>query len=397
MKIHFGYLLGFAALLIAGCAAFFSVYGIGQLFAGATTAVIVMASALEFGKLVAASYLQRYWKEINKLMRVYVVIGVIILIGITSGGIYGFLSSAYQQTYQKFAINQNEIEFLKQKETFFNDDVKRYDKELINISNNIATLSDAKATSIQVRDNNSSTGVRNTISTTGLRLSQERINVEEANRKEIMIRRNMASDSLQKYQTEILLKQNDSEITSELGPLVYISNLTGLSMDRVVNYFILILIFVFDPLAITLVIATNWVFQREKEKRNKKIVINEVGDKTLNTKELIKSSKINPPTENKLDGNVDELIRTSNDVENNDKPSEIIKNAEEIQEKKTENTNVSEQIPPTIINPNNIPKPNNKSQITNIGSGIKREEIKEIRQGLANRGFTKKIPTRRGH
>ena len=89
-------LVGLSALLIAGSAAFFSVFGLSKLFAGAQLAVIIMAGSLEFGKLVAASFLYRYWTNINLLHRTYMTIATIILVLITSAGIFGFLSNAYQ-------------------------------------------------------------------------------------------------------------------------------------------------------------------------------------------------------------------------------------------------------------------------------------------------------------
>ena len=100
-------------------------------------------------------------------------------------GIYGFLSSAYQDTYRQLTIKNNKTSFLTQKKDFYNKDVIRYDQELERISNNISTLSNAKVSNIQVRDTTVSSGFRSTISTTELRLSQKRIDVEEQNRKDV--------------------------------------------------------------------------------------------------------------------------------------------------------------------------------------------------------------------
>ena len=91
--IQFKHLVIFTSLLIAGCAAYFSVYGIGLLFSGATIAVMIMASSLELGKLVTTSWLFRYWNKANILMRVYMIFAVFALMGITSLGIFGFLTS----------------------------------------------------------------------------------------------------------------------------------------------------------------------------------------------------------------------------------------------------------------------------------------------------------------
>ena len=133
---------------VSASAAFYSVSGLSKLFAGATFEVIIMAGSLEVAKLVTASLLYQYWDTINKTLRAYLSIATVILVLITSMGIYGFLSAAYQETYQKLSINENRIEFLDQKREFYQQDVTRYDSELERISNNISTLSNAKATGI---------------------------------------------------------------------------------------------------------------------------------------------------------------------------------------------------------------------------------------------------------
>ena len=250
-------LLGLSALFVAFNAAFFSVSGLSKLFAGATLSVILMASSLEIAKLITAGYLYNYWDKINKVFRWYLVSGVVILILITSLGIYGFLTSAFQDTFNQFSVNEKQKVFLQQKEKFYSDDVVRYDEELQRISNNISTLSNAKSQSIQVRDTSVVGGVRTTISTAELRLAQSRINVEEENRKGVQSKREVAADSLQSIQLKILDLDTNLESASELGPLQYLSGLTGYGMDRIINWLILIIIFVFDPLAVALVVAFN--------------------------------------------------------------------------------------------------------------------------------------------
>jgi len=251
------FLLGLSALFVAFNAAFFSVSGLSKLFAGASLSVIVMASSLELAKLITAGYLYNYWEKINKSFRIYLSGAVVILVLITSLGIYGFLTSAFQDTFNQFSIKEKQLAFLQQKEKFWEDDVARYDVELGRISQNISTLSNAKATGIQVRDTSSSTGFRNTISTTELRLSQKRIGVEEENRKGVQSKREVASDSLQSIQIKILDLESMEGVSSELGPLEYLSGLLDRPMDVIINWFILIIIFVFDPLAVALVIAFN--------------------------------------------------------------------------------------------------------------------------------------------
>ena len=271
-KGSFPTIIALSALSVSISAAFYSVSGLSKLFAGAAFEVIIMAGSLEVAKLVIASLLYQYWDIINKALRTYLSIATIILVLITSMGIYGFLSAAYQDTYRQLTIKENQVSFLDQKKQFYEKDVIRYDQELERISNNISTLSNAKVSNIQVRDTSVSSGFRPTISTTELRLSQKRIEVEEENRQKVQTKREVAADSLQKYQIEILTLENNAEVAGELGPLQYLSGLTGISMDKIINYLLLVIIFVFDPLAISLVVAANFAFANAFPKREEDVL-----------------------------------------------------------------------------------------------------------------------------
>jgi hypothetical protein len=270
-KGMFPFLIAFSALSVSASAAFYSVYGLSKLFAGAQFQVIIMAGSLEFAKLVTASLLYQYWDTINKALRFYLSIATIVLVLITSMGIYGFLSAAYQETYSKLRIAENEIKYLENKKEFYEEDVARFDGELEKISENISVLSSAKASSIQVRDTSSTTGYRQTISTTELRLAADRIRVEEENRNKVYEKRTIAADSLQKYQLKILELESNNEVAGELGPLQYLSGLTGTPMDKIINVLLLIIIFVFDPLAISLVVAANFAFAQAYPPKKYKI------------------------------------------------------------------------------------------------------------------------------
>ena len=275
-------IIAFSALSVSGSAAFYSVYGLSKLFAGAQFEVIIMAGSLEIAKLVIASLLYQYWDTINKLLRTYLTVAAFILVLITSMGIYGFLSAAYQDTYKSLIVNQNKIEFLENKAEFYENDVNRYDKELQQIMDNISTLSNAKSRSIQVKDTSVAGGIRNTISTVDLRLAQNRLTIEENNRKDVYLRRTVAADSLQKYKLEILELENSAEASGELGPLQYISGLTGTPMDKIINILLLVIIFVFDPLAISLVVAANFAF----DIANRKNLYNEYEDEIYDEGDL---------------------------------------------------------------------------------------------------------------
>ncbi len=269
-KGMFPFLIAFSALSVSASAAFYSVSGLSKLFAGASLEVIIMAGSLEFAKLITASLLYQYWDTINKTLRTYLAISTVVLVLITSMGIYGFLSAAYQETYSKLSTIENQKGFIQKKVDFYQNDVNRYDEEIKRISSNISTLSNAKASTIQVRDTSVSGGFRQTISTTELRMAQNRINIEEENRKLAQSKRTIASDSLQKFQLQVLSLDNNNEVAGELGPLQYLSSLTGYPMGKIINILLLIIIFVFDPLAISLVVAANFAFDKAYPKKKYK-------------------------------------------------------------------------------------------------------------------------------
>ncbi|MDH3583477.1 MAG: hypothetical protein OER86_04610 [Phycisphaerae bacterium] len=114
MRWFFTLLIGLSALFIAGCAAVFSVKGLGLLFAGSAVAVMTMAASLEAGKLVAASFLYRYWRELNIPLRIYLFTAVLVLVGVTSLGIYGYLARAYETTHTQVALLESRVTSLDQ-------------------------------------------------------------------------------------------------------------------------------------------------------------------------------------------------------------------------------------------------------------------------------------------
>ena len=288
--------IALSALSVSVSAAFYSVSGLSKLFAGASFEVIIMAGSLEVAKLVIASLLYQYWNTLNKYLRTYITVATVVLVLITSMGIYGFLSAAYQDTYRQLTVKENQTAFLEQKKLFYENDVIRYDEELKRISSNISTLSNARSQSIQVRDTSVVGGVRTTISTSELRMAAKRIEVEEENRKNVQRKREVVADSLQKYQLAILELDNNTEVAGELGPLQYLSGLTDTPMDKIINILLLVIIFVFDPLAISLVVAANFAFDQARPKKN---LYNEDEDDFSEWDEFIKEETYEAGVESK--------------------------------------------------------------------------------------------------
>ena len=250
-------LVGFVALALAACAAFFSIVGLSKLFAGAMVAVIAMASTLEISKLVIASYLYQQWKVVNKTLRVYLISAVTIIAIITSIGIYGFLSGAYQNTKSKYDLTQSITDSLSVKKSYFDSGLISYQSQLESKTNQLNNLSSIRNSQEQrasnlINSNKSFKSVEKSASNTDK--SIKLLNKEIA----------QLNDSIVKYSTESSkLKLNitkaslQNELSSELGSLTYISKVLDVPMDKVVNILIILFMIVFDPLAICMVIAFN--------------------------------------------------------------------------------------------------------------------------------------------
>lgn len=264
MKFKFGYLMLLMALSVAGCAGYFSVWGLSQLFAGASTAVILMASVLEIGKIVTTTALHRYWGDIAKGLRFYLTSGVIILMIITSAGIYGFLSNAYQKTANKVELQDGEIGVLNGKRSLFEKSIVENEKIIVNKNKRIDQLinlrSNQETRLDSAKSNRSKDKARGDIEKATNEIQKVSNDIDGLNFKNSVL-----SDSVSKYNIKVLELNSNSTVTAEVGPLKYIAELTGVPMGKVVNYLILLLIFVFDPLAIALILMTNRVFQLQRE------------------------------------------------------------------------------------------------------------------------------------
>lgn len=253
-KLLLPFLIALSALSVSASAAFYSVFGLSHLFAGASTEVIIMAGALEFAKLVVASLLYQYWDVINKWLRAYLISAVFILMVITSGGIYGFLSGAFQETNTQSEFLDAQVQILDSKRTRFieeRDDLKITVKDL--------TTSLANPTMIQYVDSAS----QQLVTTTSSRVR----NMLQTQLVEAKTSLNAATDSIAVYDVKILEQQIGNESARELGPLKYMAELTGKPMEQIVNWFMLLIIFVFDPLAIAMVVASNMAFAQISKKK----------------------------------------------------------------------------------------------------------------------------------
>jgi len=262
-KRLFPLLIALSALTVSGSAAFYSVFGLSKLFAGASLQVIIMAGSLEFAKLVVASLLYQYWDTINKFLRTYLAIAVFVLMIITSGGIYGFLSGAYQETATKSELLDKSLLILNQKQVRFQETKEDLTLEKNQVNKSISDLrvSLSSPGSVSYWDENSQTVITTTSSSTRRALQSE-LKTTITDRDKLNIKLEAILDSITTTDLVLLNKEISNEDERELGPLKYLAETTGKDMGQVVNWFLLLIVFVFDPLAIALVVAANFAFNQ---------------------------------------------------------------------------------------------------------------------------------------
>ena len=261
-KSFLEYAVPITAILIAVVAAFFSIYGIAKVFAGAAMFVAIMASVLEVGKLVGVSYVYIFWSEIGWARKIYLTVGIVILMIITSAGIYGFLSNAYQST-------ANQIEIVKEKTDNINNKKIKFIGEISNIQKRIQSketrkkLLDDQRNKQELRQDNNKSSIRKEAAKQIVNSDAEIVKLDKQIDSLTAISYNL-NDSIAACETQITKFNTDLNIKHDVGPLKYISQLLNVEMNRVVNWLILLFICVFDPLAMSLVIAANHLSSRKK-------------------------------------------------------------------------------------------------------------------------------------
>ena len=243
------YLVGFSALIIAGCAAFFSVTGLGVLFSGAATSVMVMAGALEFAKLVAATYLKQKWEEIKGFNKWYLVSAVALLMIITSAGIFGYLSNAFQQQNLK---------------------LQQVDREIAVYTTKIGT-NDAQITQLNTQLGQLSS-TQNTILDKGKVNSRLLRSIDNKDKQVGTINKKISSlqDDNAKNNEEInKIKITNLDLEKEVGGFRFVAEAFGMELKNVVKFFIFLIVIVFDPLAVALIIVFNGLIETPKQKQRR--------------------------------------------------------------------------------------------------------------------------------
>lgn len=293
-KLALKILVGIIATSLAVCAGFFSIVGLSKLFAGAMIAVIAMASTLEASKLVIASFLYQSWETVSKALRFYLLLALIVIASITSIGIYGFLSGAYQTTKSKYDLTKTVVDSLSAQKNYYQNalttlqnQTNSKNTQLVNLSN-IRTSQENRAAA-QATNNRSSYYTDQSSRQTDASIKQLNLEIDNLNKKTIAY-----TDSVSKMEVAITQAGLKSELSSELGSLVYISNVLNVPMDKVVNVLIILFIIVFDPLAICMVLVFNFLNKPEEILNLKKE--EEIADILVEFEE-VKEEEIETPIE----------------------------------------------------------------------------------------------------
>jgi hypothetical protein len=313
-KSKFHYFLALAAFSTAAVAAYFSVTGLGKLFAGASLSIMIMAGVLEFAKLVVASYVYRFWDKIKFLEKSYLIIALAILMTITSAGIYGYLSGAYSETSSKLQVSQGEISLLDKKKEQFKERIVNTEENISKKNTRITSLNNLRATQEGRLDSLYARKTYKQAKVVEGQIKDADIEIKKLTRETDSLLNvvNLYNEEVSKLDLGATEKIAEN-LKGEAAPLQYIATLFGTTMDKVVNFFMFLLIFVCDPLAIILVIATNKVIVSNSESETTPEII---------TEKIIKEEEI---FENKADL----------DSEKNTEES-VVEYADETQKKKDE-------------------------------------------------------------
>ena len=265
--MFFGILTLIVGLAISGVAAWYSIVGLMAIFAAAKIPIAIMGAVLEVGKLLTASWLYQFWDKTNTLLKSYFTVAVVVLMFITSMGIFGFLSKAHMDQTLTVGDNSLLIERIDRK----------IDREKVKITDAETVVAQLDKTVQVLIDYDRIRGPSGAIA---VRESQ---NDERASLSNIIDQAYSKIDTLSVEKLE--LDKEQLELEAEVGPIKYIAafiygdELDKTLLERAVRWIIITIIFVFDPLAVLLIVAANMTF-KEALGKPKKVTITKAADAT---------------------------------------------------------------------------------------------------------------------
>ena len=289
MKINFYVIVWITAIVLAISSAFYSVFGLSQLFSGAVIAIIVVASILESSKIVVATYIHDYWDKMSMMLKTYMVFALFCLMIITSLGVYGFLTSAYQNTIKDFKLNESEIQKIDIKIKTFETQYNLLKEKEASLQTQLQNIQDLKSNQNKtISAIYSDSKIRNTkLLEKAMQTTNSSYDNLYTQISSLQLKNDAVLDSITFYQTKKLELEMNNQV-SEVGPLMYISKALSIEMDTVVNYLVILIMLVFDPLAVALVFAANSIKTKKQFENSEKNSIlnkidNQVSEGSVNT------------------------------------------------------------------------------------------------------------------
>jgi len=261
------WLLLFCALGLSGTAAYYSVYGLSIIFSGVSIPVIIMGSFLEISKISIATYLHDSWNKVYGVLKLYLTMALVTLSILTSIGIYGLLATGFQKSIAGLEINNKKIKNVEVKKQRFEEIKKEFQKEKKGLDKDITSLRTALSTSTTTQTVDRRSGqVVTKANNENRKAFQQQLSIAQQSRDTLSKKIDNLNDSITNLDIQILDISSKEIESGELGAIKYLSEITGWEVKKTANFFILTLIFVFDPLAIALVITTNQAFKKYRRK-----------------------------------------------------------------------------------------------------------------------------------
>ena len=292
------------SLVISGVAVFYSVSGLAAIFSAAAVPIIIMGASLEIGKLITALWLHRNWKAAPLVLKSYFAIATLVLMFVTSIGIFGFLSRAHIEQTAGIGTVGVQIEQLNLDIRLEQDKIDNNRKIITQLDAAVNNLLQGSATQSQQTRANSAQQASN-LATQATRLRQQQNAERTRLQTEITAASNRIADlNRQKLQ----LDQQIRNIETEVGPIKYIAQFVyGTQarsdkelLEKAVTWLILIIIFVFDPLAVLLLIASQISFHHAMQARREKKLAKEAKKNHVEPQITIPNSENLPLQESKV-------------------------------------------------------------------------------------------------
>jgi len=287
-------------IILAGFAAYFSVFGLTKLFV--TPAMFFLAGAIEYSKLIVVSIIYRHWKKIKKFWWAwYLVLATVVVMFLTSMGIYGFLTSSYQTSANKIEKRDGQIKLSENKKTLFNNQLVRINNAIESDNNRINTLSGIREQQEKRASSLYDQKYLSSAKRTEIQINNADDQIKSLN-EDITLKTksaNSINDSISFYDQKIL-EAKTSDVSNEIGPWKFVAELTGVPMNKVVNILTLIIIFVFDPMAIALLIVFNYLLSINGKKEEEIIAKPEKENEKISEPEIAKETVVEPEHEEEI-------------------------------------------------------------------------------------------------